>query len=149
LRAVRRYTLLGGLVLLPYYGAILVFPAVVLRLLYGAGSPYANLGLELRVLVIGSVFAYVAHILTMFYFGLSRSDVALHGELIAAAVTVVAGVVLVRQAGVLGASIAYDLTFAAAVVAFAWFLRHGAPVALDTSDIIKRARTEGASEASH
>jgi O-antigen/teichoic acid export membrane protein len=148
LRAVRRYSLVGGLVLLPYYAVILAFPAMALRWIYGAGSPYAKLGLELRVLVLGCVFAYVAHILTMFYFGLSRSDVALRCELIAAAVTVVAGVVLVTEAGVLGAAVAYDLTFAVLVGAFAWFLGHRTPAALETSKSVKRASIEGTSEAS-
>ncbi len=136
LHALRRYGLLGALVLLPYFAVLFMFPSMTLQLLYGAGSAYAGLGVELRVLVLGSAFAYVEHILGMYYFGLSRSNVVLRCELVAAATAVVGGLVLVTQAGVLGAAVAYDLTFAAGVAAFVWFLRHGAPAMLESSKAI-------------
>lgn len=135
LRITRRYSLLGAAVLLPFFGVLFVFPHTILALLYGARSAYVGLGTELRLLVLGSGFVYVVHVLTMYYFGLSRSDVVLRCELIAAATTVVTGAVLATQAGVLGAVIAYDLTFAAAVVAFAWFLRRGLPAAYEAPRI--------------
>ncbi|HVB99466.1 MAG TPA: hypothetical protein VNJ12_09090 [Candidatus Dormibacteraeota bacterium] len=142
LHAVRRYSLLGALVLLPYLGVMLVFPTESLRLLYGAGSAYGALGQDLRVFVLGSAFAYTAHILTMYYFGLSRGDLVLRCELIAATTAVLAGFVLVTQAGVLGAAVAYDLTFAVAVAAFAWYLRHNAPAAPETAAAVRPAPVE-------
>ena len=142
LRTTRRYALLGALVLLPYFGAALLIPGTILRLLYGADSVYAGLGLGLRVFVLGSALAYTAHILTMYYFGLSRSAVVLRCELIAAATTVLAGFALVAKAGVLGAAVAYDLTFAVAVAAFAWFLRHDVPATLETSRAVLSASAD-------
>ena len=99
-------------------------------MLYGASSPYLLSGTEVRVLVIGSALAYVAHILTMYYFGLSRSDVVFHCELVAAATAVVGGLLLVTREGVLGAAVAYDLIYAAEAAAFIWYLRVSAPAAL-------------------
>ena len=127
LRATRRYGLLGLVVLLPYFVVIFISPSATLRLLYGTDSAYAGLGTELRVLVIGSAFAYVAYVLGMYYYGLSRSDIVLRCGLVAAATAVVGGLVLVTHAGVLGAAATYDLTFAAGTGAFVWFLRRPAP----------------------
>jgi len=128
LRAARRYGVLGAVLLLPFFALIFAFPGKVLRLLYGAGSPYVGAGTGLRVLVVGSAVAYVVHVLTMYYFGLSRSDVVFRCELVAAATAVVGGFLLVTRDGVLGASIAYDLIYIAEAAAFIWFLRRAAPV---------------------
>lgn len=126
LRAVRNYVFLGASILLPYLAFISVFPEWVLRVVYGSNSAYAGLGADLRVLVLGSAFAYVGHALGMYYFGLSRSEVVFRCNFLAAVTTVVAGVVLVSQAAVLGSAVAYDLTFAAAMIGYAWFLRRDA-----------------------
>lgn len=127
LRVARRYGLLGGLILLPYFVAIFIFPSMALRLLYGAASPYTGLGIELRVLVIGSAFAYVAYVLGIYLYGLSRSDVVLRSWFVAAAAGVIGGFVLVTQWAVLGATVAYALIFAVETVALVWFLRRLAP----------------------
>jgi O-antigen/teichoic acid export membrane protein len=127
LHAARRYGLLGALLLLPYFAVIFMFPGLTLRLLYGAGSAYAGLGLELRVLVLGSAFAYVAYIFVTYYYGLSKSYIVLRCQLVAVGFTVIGGLVLVTEAGVLGAAVAYDLTFAAQTAALVWFLRRRAP----------------------
>jgi len=119
----RRYGLLGAVPLLPYFALIFVFPRMVLRLLYGAASPYVGSETGLRVLVVGSALVYVVHVLTMYYFGLSRSDVVFRCELVAAATAVVGGFLLVTRQGVLGAAMAYDLIYAAEAVAFIWYLR--------------------------
>lgn len=131
LHAVRRYGLLGALVLMPYFAAILIFPARMLGLMYGAGSPYVGLALELRLLILGSAFAYVGHILGMYYLGLSRSDVVFRCELAAAATAVLGGPLLATRTGVLGATVAYDLMFAASTAAFIWFWRN------DSSRVLK------------
>ncbi len=125
-RAARSYALLGASMLVPYLAVISVFPDWVLRIVYGANSAYAGLGVDLRILILGSAFAYVGHNLGMYYFGLSRSDVVFHCNFASAVTTVVTGVVLVREAGVLGSTVAYDLTFAAAMASYAWFLRRDA-----------------------
>jgi len=124
---VRQYVLWGALVLIPYFAVLLAFPGLALRLLYGASSPYAALTTELRILVLGSVFVYGDHVMGMYFYGLQRGDIAVRCESLAAVVIVVGGIVLVRRAGLLGAAITYDLTFATSSVAFAWFLWHKAP----------------------
>lgn len=124
LRSAKRYSLLGGLLLLPYLAVIFVIPGVVLRFLYGSNSTYAGLGTELRVLIIGAAFAYSTHILGSYFYGLSKSEVVFRCQLIGAGVTVASGLILATQGGVMGASIAYDLTFTAETGAFVWFLWH-------------------------
>lgn len=149
LRVARRYGVLGAVLLLPYFAVILAFPGTVLRLLYGAGSPYVGLGTGLRVLILGSAFAYVEHILGMYYFGHSRSDIVFRCELVAATTAVVGGLLLVTRAGVLGAVLTYDLTFVAGVAAFIWFLRHGVHTMSARSKGIQPASIEDTSGASH
>jgi O-antigen/teichoic acid export membrane protein len=129
LRAARRYGLLGALVLLPYFVVIFVFPGTTLQLLYGASSQYAGLGTDLRVLILGSAFAYATYVLGMYYYGFSRGAVVLRCGLVAAATGIFGGLVLVMQAGVFGATLAYGLTFGVQTVALAWFLRRDAPSA--------------------
>ena len=127
LHALRRYGLLGGLMLLPYFGAIFTFPGLALRLLYGPNSAYSGLGVELRLLVVASAFIYAAYVVGAYYNGLSKSYTVLRFQLIAAATAVVGGFVLITQAGVIGAAVAYDLAFAAETAAFVWFLRRRTP----------------------
>lgn len=149
LRIARRYGVLGGLILLPYLGVIFIFPHWTLRLLYGAGSAYAGLGAELRVIVLVPVFGYVGHILGMYYFAVSRSDVVFRCLLISAVTTVISGFILVKQAGVFGAAVAYDLTFAVAAAAFLWFLRHGDTAVLARPNVVQPASIKDSSETSH
>jgi O-antigen/teichoic acid export membrane protein len=125
LSVARRYGVLGVVPLLPYFTVVFVFPRMVLRLLYGAASPYVGSETGLRVLVVGSALMYVVHVLTMYYFGLSRSDVVFRCELVAAATAVVGGFLLVTRQGVLGAAMAFDLIYVAEAVAFIWYLRCG------------------------
>lgn len=145
LLAVRRYGLLGALVLIPYFAVIFIFPSSMLRLLYGAGSSYLGLPVELRLLILGSAFVYVGHILGMYYFGLSRSDVVFRCESAAAATAAVGGLVLVTQAGIIGASAAYDLTFIAGTAAYVWFLVYRGPAKLRGAKVIQLASIQGTS----
>ena len=126
LSTTRRYGLQGALLLSPYCAAVFVAPGLVLRLFYGAGSAYAGLGFELRILILGYVFAYLGNILGSYYYGLGKGDIVFRCQLIGAVATVITGLPLVVGAGTLGAAIAYDLTFAAETAAFVWFLRSGA-----------------------
>jgi O-antigen/teichoic acid export membrane protein len=129
LHAARRYGLLGALVLLPYFGVIFVCPSITLRLLYGAGSQYARLETDLRILILGSAFSYATYVLGMYYYGLSRGAVVLRCGLLAAATGIVGGLLLVVQAGVFGATLAYGLTFGVQTAALAWFLNRDSPSA--------------------
>lgn len=127
LRAARRYGLLGALVLLPYLTVVFLFPGTTLQLLYGAGSQYVGLGRELRILVLGSIFNYMTYVLGMYYYGLSRGAIVLCSGAVAASLGVLGGLVLILQEGVLGATIAYGLTFAAQAAALIWFLSRNVP----------------------
>lgn len=123
MRAVRRYGLLGAAALLPYYAVLFLIPAKVLRLFYGVGSAYVGLGMDLRIVILGSALLYAGHIFASYFYGLSKSNVVFHCQLITAAVTVTAGLTLVLLMGLMGAALAYDLAFLAQMAAFAWFLR--------------------------
>ncbi|HET8926151.1 MAG TPA: polysaccharide biosynthesis C-terminal domain-containing protein [Candidatus Acidoferrum sp.] len=144
LHAGRRYGLLGGLMLLPYFGMIFTFPGLALRFLYGPNSAYSGLGLELRLLVIASAFVYAAYVSGAYYNGLSKSYIVLRFQLVAAVTAVVPGFVLVTQAGVIGAALAYDLAFAAQTAAYVWFLRRSAlspslePLSIDPASQVEQ-----------
>lgn len=47
-----KYTLLGSVLVAPYYLLVAAIPVVVLRVFYGTGSPYEDLTLALRMLVV-------------------------------------------------------------------------------------------------
>jgi len=123
LHAAQRYGFLGAILLFPYFAVIFIFPGLMLRLFYGADSVYAGLRWELRLLVIGSVFVYIAYILISYYYGLSKSHIVLRCQLVAVAFTVLAGPLLIKEAKVFGATVAYALTFFTQTLALVWFLR--------------------------
>ena len=146
-QAVGHYGLLGAAVLIPYFVVILLFPAGTLRVLYGASSPYVGLAVAQRLLVPGAAFSYVGHILAMYYFGLSRSEVVFRCESAAAFTALIGGFLLVTHGGVTGAAAAYTLTFFAGTAAYIWFLRHDARTKLQRTRVIEPVPIEGASEA--
>lgn len=62
-RAGLKYILQGMALLLPYYVLLLACPAFVLRVFYGPGSPYLDLGPLLRVFALGYAGAFAGQVL--------------------------------------------------------------------------------------
>lgn len=72
-RAARRYALLGGALLLPYFGFMAVAPEWGVSLLYGDRSEYAGYPVEVRLTVAAAAIGYATAMLVAILGGLGRS----------------------------------------------------------------------------
>jgi O-antigen/teichoic acid export membrane protein len=76
-RSVRIYALLGIPPTFAYYIIALVAPGIMLRVFYGAGSPYLELSSATRLLVIAAMAGYGAEIICSFLHGVKAPGLAL------------------------------------------------------------------------
>ena len=72
-RAGLYYTVFGTLLLIPYYVPLCVFPTQVLRIVFGADSPYLRQASLLWVVVLYFYMNYLAAVLSAWLMGLSES----------------------------------------------------------------------------
>jgi len=103
MNAVMWYGSVGAVLLVPYLGVLLLWPAEMLRLVYGAGSPYVTLGAAVRVLSMGCVLIYIAQIAEATLLGLERSRAVFQMTLVRVAFSVVPGLPLAAVYGLDGA----------------------------------------------
>ena len=113
---VMRIGLQGFALLAPFYAAMLLVPSLLLRMVFGAGSPYASLGGEMRLLTIAYMLLLCLNILGNYFVGMGRSRVVFVAQLVGVAVAVTMGTALVWQLGVAGASLALAATTGVQVV---------------------------------
>jgi O-antigen/teichoic acid export membrane protein len=90
-RAGMKYALQGAALLLPYYVVVMAFPALVLRVFYGPGSPYLELGPLLPVFALGYAGAFAGQVLCAVLNGLGAS----RGTFVATVVGAVSNAALV------------------------------------------------------
>jgi O-antigen/teichoic acid export membrane protein len=117
------YWLQGGLLLLPFYLILLLWPHEVLHFFYGTESPYLALTGILRLFVFYYVLGYTANIMVIILNSLERTRVAFFSQLASATTTLLIGLPLIAWAGVIGATIAGGLTSLARLVASGFFLK--------------------------
>lgn len=121
-RTSARYGLGGIAVLLPYYLMLLLYPTRILRIFYGAHSPYLALATPLCLLVIGYALVYVAHVLSAFFYGLERGQTVLYAQIFGGVAAVLVGLPLARIWGVLGACGGLTLGYGVQAAAFVGYL---------------------------
>jgi O-antigen/teichoic acid export membrane protein len=102
-RASIHYGLIGGAILVPYFSALLLWPRLSLSLVYGALSPYADLGKVLRLGVLAYAVAYCAVVVAAFLYGLGRSKAAFGASIGSTALALVPSAILVPYYGATGA----------------------------------------------
>ncbi|HVQ40496.1 MAG TPA: hypothetical protein VMS31_23340, partial [Pyrinomonadaceae bacterium] len=123
-RVALRYAAQGALLLLPFVLVLLIFPTALLRLFYGASSPYVVLESSLRLLTIIYAFHYVSLSLKFLLNALEKNRqqfvVELYGSLLLAGL----GVPLVLWFGLPGALIATGVWIAARLTGNGIILRH-------------------------
>jgi O-antigen/teichoic acid export membrane protein len=98
-----RYGMIGGVCLVPYFSALLIWPRASLSLVYGALSPYANFATGLRLGVLAYAIAYCAVVVAAFLYGLGRSKDAFGASIGSTALALVPSAVLVPYYGATGA----------------------------------------------
>lgn len=102
-----KYLLQGLLLLLPYYVLLLTFPAHTLRLFYGPHSGYTAYPVALRLLVLGFLASYGAHVLGSFLFGAEDSAGVSRAQLVSSICAALLGLPLAAAFGVNGAAVGF------------------------------------------
>jgi len=112
-----KYTLLGSVLVTPYYLLVAAIPVVVLRVFYGAGSPYEDLTLALRMLVVCHAIDFLGTMLGGLLGGMGRSRWFFIANLAGMIATAAISLPLTVWLGINGALIG---AIAAAVARLAW-----------------------------
>jgi O-antigen/teichoic acid export membrane protein len=116
------YSAPAGLLLVPYFTVLLLWPSAVLELFYGANSPYAGLEAMLRIFVVVYSFRYVMYALSAVLRGLEAGRAVFLGELAGAVAALVLGLPLASR-GALAAAGGVAISAATQSIATAYLLR--------------------------
>jgi O-antigen/teichoic acid export membrane protein len=111
-RVALRHTAQGGLLLLPYLAALLIFPGLLLSWFYGAGSQYVKLENSLRLLTVLYALHYISLALKFLLNALEKNRQHFMVEFCGSVLLVVVLVPLVLQFGLLGAILATGVCLA-------------------------------------
>lgn len=107
-----------GLLLLPAFAALFIAPHAVMRLVYGAASPYLGFAGLLRPFVLAFAIQYVATVVGAYEGGMSRPRTYLWVQMAGTFLLLTAGLLLIRSFGVAGAVYAMLLAASARLVVF-------------------------------
>ncbi|MDD1749471.1 MAG: polysaccharide biosynthesis C-terminal domain-containing protein, partial [Methanothrix sp.] len=99
----RIYAAQGGVLLLPYFAALLFWPDRFLGIFYGSDSLYSGLGWPLRILVLAYICNYLAQVVGVFLNGIREGRSAFQAQAASALAVLLSGPPLVLWAGVVGA----------------------------------------------
>ncbi len=108
--------LMGALVVGPYLATLLIWPEEVLRLVYGAGSPYLSLKIALRLFVLAYAVMYLAQLAVSLLLGLGQSRASLWVTAASVAAAVVPGLPLAIFLGNTGAVLGLSLSRCAGLI---------------------------------
>jgi len=111
-RVALRHAAQGGLLLLPFVAALLVFPRPLLELFYGQGSPYVVLASALRLLTVVYALNYFSLTLKFLLNALEKNRLQFVVELCGTLLLAVLVVPLVLRFGLEGAILATGLALA-------------------------------------
>lgn len=121
-QAVRGYALLGAVPTLLCYGALVAAPELVLRILYGPNSVYADLVLPIRILAVGWLLGYVADMVCSYMHGVDAARLALVINGFGAVAAAILFLPLATSHGIVGACIALAASSLVRLVASQWLL---------------------------
>ncbi len=111
------YALQGGILLVPYYAVIMLWPRILLTTFYGQSSPYIHLETPLRLFAPAFIFFFLSVVLTSLLDGLEETRRAFWAQLVGGFAFLIIGLPLVAWGGVTGVSIGrnfYGLTLVVA-----------------------------------
>jgi O-antigen/teichoic acid export membrane protein len=109
-----RYTAL----LLPCFVLLFAVPHLVMRLVYGAASPYLNLAPLLRPFAFAFLLQYLATVVGAYEGGMARPKTYMWVQIVSTGILLTAGVALIRMFSITGAVEAMVLASAARLVTF-------------------------------
>jgi O-antigen/teichoic acid export membrane protein len=121
----RGYILFGLPPILAICVGGLLAPEILLRLLYGAASPYLDVSLSVQLLVVAGAVEYVAEMISKTLLGVQRGRLAFKVNVVGITATVLT-LPLIIPLGVVGAclglAIAYSVRLVCAASAMAWVI---------------------------
>lgn len=118
-----RYAAQGALLLIPYWLIILLYPGAILKLFYGAQSPYIVHADALRLTVAVYVLMYITQILSGLLNGLEQSRLFFLSLVVSALVAVGIGIPLAAWGGIEWALIGMTFVAVSRVIANLLFVR--------------------------
>jgi O-antigen/teichoic acid export membrane protein len=101
-----RYLWMGIALIAPFVLATAAAPHAMIRLLYGAASPYMAMAGTLRVLAIASLFMYIGHVLSFYFLGMEDTAAVLKTQCAASLAAVCVAVWAIPLLGPFGAAVA-------------------------------------------
>lgn len=107
-----------GLLLLPCFAAFCIAPHAVMRLVYGAASPYLAFAPLLRPFVLAFAIQYVATVVGAYEGGMSRPRTYLWVQIAGTVLLLTAGLLMIRGYGIAGAVYAMLLAATARLLVF-------------------------------
>ena len=117
-RTVVHYGIRYAALLLPGFLLLFAFPQTVMRLVYGAASPYLGLAPLLRLFVLAFILQYLATVVGAYEGGMSRPRTYMWVQVVSTMILLTAGVLLIRTLGIAGAVDAMFLASAARLITF-------------------------------
>jgi O-antigen/teichoic acid export membrane protein len=122
--AALKYSAQGALLLFPFFGFLIAFPTVALRIFYRGGSPYLALGTPVRIFAIAYGFMYLSAMINSYLCGLGKSRLPFIGQSVNAIVTCLITLPLVAKFGVAGAAWGGMFPVIAQVAIGIYFVKH-------------------------
>lgn len=133
-KSTMRYMGIGLTLLVPFLVLISAQPEFMIRLLYGANSPYRVLsGMLLRILSAAALMMYVGHVLSFYFLGKEQTKTAFKTQLLASTAGIGLAIWLIPNFGPLGAASALLAMTFTRTIALLWYEYRGrmdAPISL-------------------
>jgi O-antigen/teichoic acid export membrane protein len=117
-----RYIALGAAMLMPYFFVLAVFPAQLLRVFYGANSPYVQEAMLLRLFVGNYTACYLLATIGGWLSALGRTRYNFYTQVVNIIVTLLVGLPLTARWGVAGLIIGGLIAASTSAVATAYFI---------------------------
>lgn len=137
-RVAAKYTLVGAVVLVPYFLVLISFPTHAIELFYGRGSVYAQDINVLRLYVAWAALTYAVSTMAAYFNAIHQSRLSMIAQMVNAGVSLGLGLPLVFVGGLPAAAAGTVLAVAAQLAVLLHFrtgLRGGEPALRLTADL--------------
>ncbi len=142
------YGALAGLLVLPFFTALFIWPRTALDLFYGKASPYVSLGFGIRLAAIAYLIYISSSFLSAYLYGVGRPKYVFAAGIGSTALALVPAAILTLRYGVLGAVAGFLIFALIRVFLWAFFARntlHGGlgPQSATSKSLFARFRASG------
>ncbi len=139
----RKYAIQGAVLLLPFYGLLLLFPGFMLSKFYKSTSPYVVLTGQLRAFVVVYAVTYASAMIASYLCGLGKSRFPFYGQAVNAICTCLVTLPLAAKFGVTGAAWGGLLPVVAQLLVSLYYLRMTNRASTDGNRLVDQEEPEG------